>query len=495
MQTSFHPLNRHLLRFTVALFVFLLGHYVTIFAQVKNYAASETHQTFFPCVLCSVQNPANAVGSNENDYSTLSITAGLLGGKVEQTLYFPAAVDSSFLVLGVGSSGGLLSLNLLGGVTVETFLGSVSNNDAKVIDSTALHLLSDTTKATVILFKTKAFDRVKITLKSLVGLLNNIRLYYAYNSTSIGPCGYIPPAPLAWYPFNGNSNDATPNGYNGTSSQCFFTDGVCNQAIASTDRTFGMETDNFPLLTGSQTVSVWIKDGKRSGDVVGTGVSVGIVSLNFEKRPSPIPSLCKVSLSRKKTDPFNPFPNIYMGAYEIDTAYMQLTVVYYASGFKHADLYINGQYVTGAPVGGQLNPVNYIAVFPQFVNVDDLIVYDRALNAEEIIALYRSYTRPNSLNQKQTANAPALKHTIETPAVQSLDFYPNPTTGTIQIKSKTDLSGGIITIYTMNGKEINRTVLQSNIIQIPASIPAGTYLIHLQKKEGKIHTGKVMLKK
>jgi hypothetical protein len=489
------PIFRQSILFCLSILTTSLLWTTAIRAQTKNYASSETHQTFSPCVLCSVQNPANAVGSNENDYSTLSITAGLLGGKVEQTLYFPAAVDSSFLVLGVGSSGGLLSLNLLGGVTVETFLGSVSNNDAKVIDSTALHLLSDTTKATVVLFKTKAFDRVKVTLKSLVGLLNNIRLYYAYNSTSIGSCGYIPPAPLAWYPFNGNVRDSTPNGYDGENFQCFFTDGVCKQAIASTESDFGMERDNFPLLTGSQTISVWIKDGKRSGDVAGTGVSAGIVNLAFEKRPSPIPSLCHISLARKSNDPLNPFPNIPMGAHNIDTAYMQLTVVYYASGSKHADLYINGQYNGATPVLGQLDPFNYIAVQPQFINVDDLIVYDRALSAEEIIALYRSYTRLNSPNQKQTDNAPALKSTIETAALQPLDFYPNPTTGTIRIKSKIDLSGSSITIYTMNGKEINRTVLQSNIIQIPAYIPADTYLIRLQKKDGEIQTGKVMLKK
>jgi hypothetical protein len=487
--------SRQPILFCLSILIAQLLYTTTIWGQTKNYASSQTNQTIFPCVLCSIQNPANAVGSNENDYATFSIPVGLLGGSVVQTLYFPATVDSSFLVLGIGSSGSLLSLNLLGGVTVETFLGSVSNNDAKVIDSTALHLLADTTKATVILFKTKAFDRVKVTLKSLVGLLNNIRLYYTYNSTSIGPCGYIPPAPLAWYPFNGNALDSTQHGYDDTNTNCFFTDGVCKQAIASTESNFGMLITNFPLLTGSQTISVWIKDGKRPGNETGTGVYAGVVYFGFEKRPSPLRSFCHVSLAREGSFPLSS-PFISLGVYDIDTAYMQLTVVYNASGNKEVALYINGQLsVIGNLIGTLLIPSSNIFVLPQFVNVDDLIIYDRALSEEEIIALYRSYTSPNSPNQKQTANTPALKRTIETPAVQPLNFYPNPTTGIIRIKSKIDLSGSIITIYTMNGKEINRIVLQSNTIQIPASIPADTYLIRLQKKDGEIQTGKVILKK
>ncbi|HVI47965.1 MAG TPA: T9SS type A sorting domain-containing protein [Chitinophaga sp.] len=112
----------------------------------------------------------------------------MLGTTVYQTLIFPtvSTIGCDSLIIGIGSSNALLSLNLFGGVTVQTFNGTTANNDAHVADSSSLRLLQSNTRAEIMLKPVNAFDRVKITLSStLLGLLNSFHLYYAYRKPSV----------------------------------------------------------------------------------------------------------------------------------------------------------------------------------------------------------------------------------------------------------------------------------------------------------------------
>lgn len=155
--------------------------------QAQTYANAQTNSVTGLCLLCGVANPGNAVNTNREDYSSFTITAGLLGVTVQQTLIFPAAGTSGCdsLVIGVGSGNALLSANLFRGVTVQTYNGNTSNNDARTIDSSILRLLQGNTRATVILNPKQSFDRVKITLSSsLLGLLDDFRVYYAYYNSA-----------------------------------------------------------------------------------------------------------------------------------------------------------------------------------------------------------------------------------------------------------------------------------------------------------------------
>jgi hypothetical protein len=151
---------------------------------VKTYASSQTNQVLGVCLGCGVLNPQNAVGSNENDYSTLQVSVGLLA-RTEQTLIFPTtniANNTNKLVLAIGSNGTPLSAQLLGGVSIETFNGDVSNNDYQSL-STKLIKLGDTdpSKGEIEMTMNIPFDRIKINVNS--GLLNiggELRVYYAY---------------------------------------------------------------------------------------------------------------------------------------------------------------------------------------------------------------------------------------------------------------------------------------------------------------------------
>lgn len=153
------------------------------FAQItKTYANSQTNQTFGICLGCGVLNPQNAVGSNEDDYSNLIIPLGLIG-RVEQTLIYPTALtNANKLVIGIGSEASNLSAQLIGGVSIETFNGNVSNNDYQNISNEVLKLGgTDPSKGEIELTMNKPYDRVKINLNAgLLNLNGGLRIYYSY---------------------------------------------------------------------------------------------------------------------------------------------------------------------------------------------------------------------------------------------------------------------------------------------------------------------------
>lgn len=163
-----------------ALFLFLMNS--MSFAQiVKYYASSQTNQVLGICIGCGVVNPQNAVGSNENDYSVLQVSIGLLA-RTEQTLIFPNSTYTNKLVIGIGSNGTPLSAQVLGGVSIETFNGDVSNNDYQNLSNTILKLGdTDPSKGEIELTMNNPYDRIKINVNS--GLLNlggELRVYYGY---------------------------------------------------------------------------------------------------------------------------------------------------------------------------------------------------------------------------------------------------------------------------------------------------------------------------
>ena len=170
-------------------YLFLLFFTLTItskntYAQ-QTYATSQTNAVNGICILCGVVNPNNAVNNtNLNDYSNYTITAGLLGVSVDQTLIFPAANTNTgcdSLIIGIGSNNSVLTANLFSGIVVETFNGGVSNNDAVSTLGLTVRLLNGNTRAEIALRPAAKFDRVKISLVStLVGALDGFRNYYAY---------------------------------------------------------------------------------------------------------------------------------------------------------------------------------------------------------------------------------------------------------------------------------------------------------------------------
>ncbi|NSL91239.1 T9SS type A sorting domain-containing protein [Chitinophaga sp. Mgbs1] len=121
--------------------------------------------------------------------------------------------------------------------------------------------------------------------------------------------------------------------------------------------------------------------------------------------------------------------------------------------------------------------------------MDEFFIYDRAITEEEVRDFYNSYHRSRLFPSPENKSNATDKLNP-----QQLNFYPNPTTGLIQISNKIDVNGSLITVNDIQGKNIYTTIPQTNSIQLPSSTPAGTYIIRLQTKDKKIYTGKVMLK-
>ena len=157
----------------------------------KVYATTQDNGVSGLCLLCGVSNPSNPVNNSSlTDYSTFNETVGLLGVSVYQDLIFPGVntdVGCDSLVVGLGSGSALLSVALLGGVTIESYNGTTPNGDVTNVSTAILRLLSGAgAEGEVFFVPQKSFDRVRISLNSsLAGALTSLELYYAYTDKTV----------------------------------------------------------------------------------------------------------------------------------------------------------------------------------------------------------------------------------------------------------------------------------------------------------------------
>jgi hypothetical protein len=151
------------------------------------YANSQTNSITGVCLLCSINNPNNAVDTSRSNYSEFVVPVELLGAKLSQTLIFPSAVNAGCdsLIIKVGSSYSL-SAGAFNNITVRTYNGSTANNDSLFPSATQIHILQDNKQAEILLRPAQSFDRVVVTYNvGLAGLLGNFRIYYALRKQSL----------------------------------------------------------------------------------------------------------------------------------------------------------------------------------------------------------------------------------------------------------------------------------------------------------------------
>lgn len=230
------------------------------------------------CVACTVENPEFAIDNNDNSFAQLRITAALLGvpgvddGPFIAQRYNFAQVNNpgKVVTMVLESPVGLLDLNLLGNVTVRSYLGGVSNGDELTISDNNIRLLPipGSFKYEVIFPPNADFDAVEIRLKGgLVGLLETIHVYSVclqdINLTTIGDLcteqanaqtnsigGLIPLPGLASI---ANPNNAVDGDYE-TSSTLSLSAGLLTSNIEQTlifPRTF-QPGDSVAIVLGAQ---------------------------------------------------------------------------------------------------------------------------------------------------------------------------------------------------------------------------------------------------
>lgn len=150
-------------------------------AQSRIYAHAQSSGVFgVACLGCRIDNPLNAVGFNEDDYSTMVLGTVLLGG-IQQTLIFPDLRSDTRLVVGIGTDNIPLSVQLLSGVTLETMNGGTSNDDRRTIDVSLLKLGATPNRGTIEFKPAKPYDGIRIGLTGgVLSLGGGFRIYYAY---------------------------------------------------------------------------------------------------------------------------------------------------------------------------------------------------------------------------------------------------------------------------------------------------------------------------
>jgi hypothetical protein len=139
--------------------------------------------TGLACAACSVTNAENVVSTSTSDFATISMavslgSTGSLSVRDAITTY-PAGTFTGFNI----SNPGLISANLLSGISIQTYITTAAGVRTLVETSSAASLLSVGTflsgsgAQTVGFVTTLPFDEVRIVMSNLLGVLSTTNVY------------------------------------------------------------------------------------------------------------------------------------------------------------------------------------------------------------------------------------------------------------------------------------------------------------------------------
>lgn len=309
-------------------------------------------------------------------------------------------------------------------------------------------------------------------------------------------CGTAPANPLAHYPLNGNGNDATPNGNNGAVDGVNFApDLICQQSGAfSGSSKISLPATAFP--TPEVSVSTWFTINSVS--VVNPLVNGGYSVLGDRRGwiLEVVANKLIFIVTGNNTE-----------AYAVSTTNLSAFTWYHATATydgTNIKLYLNGEPVATEPFSGT---IIYPPTTDHFTlgqldagltanldgKLDEVYIYNRALSAQEAHNFFRSYTFSLTTTRESGARTMAGPSVVQTPKIEALQVYPNPSSGLIRINGEKNLQGGIITVTDLQGRQVYRQPLQSNSIQLPAGIPGGTYLIQVHTADKRRLATKIIL--
>ena len=144
------------------------------------------------CVACSVNNSQNVIDSDLSNSASIVLAAGLLAnGSIavkDQVTTYAAGTFAGFDIDNVS----LIGVNLLGGVTITTYLGGVQKETSGG-NLISLQLLS-ASRQVVGFTTTQAFDEVKITVGNFASI--NLGSTIVYSAVLRGPSAAGTAAPI-----------------------------------------------------------------------------------------------------------------------------------------------------------------------------------------------------------------------------------------------------------------------------------------------------------
>lgn len=470
------------------------------------------------------------MGSNEDDYSSFKIGIGVIG-KIEQTLIFSGSITNK-VIIGIGTASIPISVALLQGVTIETFIGNYSNNDSQTISSSTLKLGSQANKARLEFSPTKHYDRIKITLNGgLLNLNEELRIYYAYILTPPAPmCSPLiqSPLPIHYYSFDGNTKDSISN-FNLTNPFTaifpleYENNMVCNKGLKK-DHNNGIGTDLKTIpLKDPRTVSFWGRVGTTSNQP-----SAFINMYFYGKAIKITPNNIFINPTSDSTQPNPTFPydkgtffklsdnhsnlNLYTIVFRGDPISVPSNIPKELENFykeRYPDqvcLYINGfpAFMPATPddiyFPNQIHCTHWEPNYSENQGgfgfsfnesqIDELLIYDKAFNSMEVFELMRKYERPFSIP------SPTVTESVRSSVTDEiLTVSPNPTMGQITLNGNVLLLDSNISIRTPSGTEVYHSRFRSNTFNLPTNLPEGIYILTVQTKDKKVYTRKIILKK
>ncbi|OCB73250.1 gliding motility-associated C-terminal domain-containing protein [Flavobacterium piscis] len=153
----------------------------TVSSCLKPSAQAITVDPGLLCVLCNGNNGANAVDADPNNFSSLTITAGVLNSYIQQALEFTTPGQAGDIIdVELELPGGLADIALLGSVSIGTSYLGTENPGRLAVNNSILNLqVLSGNKFKVSYPATAAFDKVEIRLGALVGLLTTLNVYGA----------------------------------------------------------------------------------------------------------------------------------------------------------------------------------------------------------------------------------------------------------------------------------------------------------------------------
>ncbi|HOI31599.1 MAG TPA: T9SS type A sorting domain-containing protein [Bacteroidales bacterium] len=289
---------------------------------------------------------------------------------------------------------------------------------------------------------------------------------------------------VAFYPFNGNANDESGNGNNG----------IVTGAILTTDRydnpdaafLFNGETDVITIpysnslnITEALSIAAWINVEYKSLPYLGRIVIKNPLPNNpivfgmFHGHTNFI----SVQLAE------SPYTIIYLDTEDNIIENLNWEFVAFTWDGENLKIYVNGNLIIWAQADdfvGMTSLVSEITIGnsknPSIINgikgkIDDVRIYDRALNDSEILALATS----DSTNEVVETNSTLIS------------VFPNPANKLLNVIGLTYDSK--VMIYNLSGQMITKSVYFGNPIDI-SGLVSGTYLIELYTEKKLMYSKK-----
>lgn len=135
------------------------------------------------CLGCSVGDEVNVVSNDTTLFATIDFgVAVLVSGSISVDLdaVKPAGTEAGFAI---APGSGILDLSALSDITISTYEGgSLKQSYAANSSLVSASLLGSSGIQTLSFKTTASFDEVRITVNAGLGLLSNVRVYYAYTA-------------------------------------------------------------------------------------------------------------------------------------------------------------------------------------------------------------------------------------------------------------------------------------------------------------------------